>query len=115
MVGALRKHAPVLRAMANCSPAMRKGMVKAADPSLVRCLCECALNILKGNVPLSPTHKRSLGRRKKDLRALASRRGSITGKKRILQKGGFIGSLLAALGTLLPIGRTITKAFSGKS
>lgn len=76
---------------------MQKSMIKAADGDLVRCLCECALNILKGNVRLTPPQKSKLTRHKHSLRQLASGKLKIGKKKKILQKGGFLSALLAPL------------------
>jgi hypothetical protein len=67
------------------------------DRSLVDCLCECADNISKGNVPLTKPQKEKLKRNKAGLRALMKKSVSLKKKKAILQKGRFVGSLLAPL------------------
>ena len=89
----VKKYAHHLKVMGNATPSMCKAMVKSADAGLVRCLCECALNILKGNVPLSTLQKRRLARHKKELRCIANRKTSIATKKKVLQRGGFIAAL----------------------
>lgn len=99
----LKKYAGILKAMGVAPPAMCKAMVKAADPGLVRCLCECAVNILKGRVRLSPPQKTKLLRHKKDLRALVKKTGSSSSKKRILQKGGFLPALLDPIKFILKL------------
>jgi hypothetical protein len=66
-------------------PCIRKHIITKADGSLVDCLCECADNIVRGNVPLTKLQKEKLKRNKAGL------------KKAILQKGGYLGSLLAPL------------------
>ena len=81
-------------------------LIGKADKELINCICECALNILKGSVPLKPQDKKKLIKRKRDLRALTSKSTSIVDKKRIIQKGnGFLPMLLrpiiATLGSLL--------------
>ena len=99
----LRKYSPHLSVLASAKPTQCRALLKTADPGLVKCLCECALNVLKGNVPLSSTHKNKLKHHKKDLRILAARGKPISKKKRILQKGGLLPALLAPLfGTILP-------------
>ena len=45
---------------------LRKAILANADADLICALAECAYNILKGNVPLTPTHRRRL----KELREL---------------------------------------------
>jgi hypothetical protein len=71
--------------------------MKTASPELVRILCECCHNVLKGNVPLSATQKRRLRRYKDSLRELTKTRLSIKQRKAILQQGGLIGNLLAPI------------------
>ena len=93
----LKKYAPYLKVLAITSPKMCKAMVQHADAHLLRCLCECAHNILKGNVPLSPPQKKRLARYKKSLRTLLSKKASVKTKKRTLQKGGFVPALLQPL------------------
>ena len=72
----------------------------------MRCLCECALNVLNGNIPLTPADKKKLNKYKNKLRYLTNRKLSAQKKKKTLnQKGGFLGALLtpvlSALGGLL--------------
>ena len=96
-MSSLRKYSPHLHVLASSKPAQSRAILKAADSGLVKCICECALNIIKGNVPLSTTHKNRLRRYKKDLRFVAARGNPISKKKRVLQKGGFLPALLAPL------------------
>ena len=55
-------------------PCIRKHLITKADHSLVDCLCECADNILRGNVPLTKPQKEKLARNKAGLRALTKNR-----------------------------------------
>jgi hypothetical protein len=66
----------------------------------VDCLCECADNILRGNVPLTKLQKEKLKRNKAGLRALTKKSFSLKQKKAFLQKGGFLGSLLAPIASV---------------
>ena len=94
-----------LRLLKESSPKVRKQILKDCNSSLLCCLCECALNILKGAVPLKEGQKKRLARFKHKLRKLASKKTRRKIKKRIVQTGGFIGALLTPvlsfLGTLL--------------
>ena len=80
-------------------------MVDMCDRNLIDCLCECSKNILKGNVPLKRAQLEKLRREKHNLRLLALKRTPLRKKKKILQKGGFIGLVLgpalAVAGSLL--------------
>lgn len=99
------KTAKVLHAIYHLSKEQRKVLLKTADRRLVKGVCECALNTIKGNVPLTTTQKKKLAKHKNTLRKLSCKNlKSWQNKKRIIiQKGdGFITALLAPLiGTIL--------------
>lgn len=95
MSAKLKKSTPLLRVLAKSKPSVTKAVIKAADRDLVDALCECGLNVLKGNIPLTLQQKRRLARHKLALRSLVKRGGSIQKKKVLLQKGGFLGALLS--------------------
>ena len=71
------------------------------NKDLVHCICECAQNLLRGKVPLNKKQKTALSRRKKNLRELLHRNVSWTKKKRIIQRGGFLGALLGPIVSIL--------------
>jgi len=98
MSSQIRKYYPMLKRIVRMGNAARARMIKQCDRQLLDCFSECARNVLKGNVPLNKRQYASLQRRKKDLRTLRKR-------KAIVQRGGFLTSLLvpavAALGSIL--------------
>ena len=95
----LKNHLPLLQYMSRGKPGIVKALIRESGPDLVKAICECAYNTLKGNVPLTPAQYRKLRRYKKHLRTLADRKKSQKVKKRTLQSGGFLGALLS---TILP-------------
>jgi hypothetical protein len=97
----LKKHANELVYLQKARPCIRKHLITKTDRSLVDCLCECADNILRGNVPLTKLQKEKLARNKAGLRALTKKSVSLKKKKAILQKGGFLGSLLAPIASVV--------------
>ena len=99
--GKLRKYAHHLQCLKVASPTTSKAIIKSADAGLVNCLCEVGLNILKGNVAVTPSQKKRLTRHKQDLRRIGNKGLSLQSKKRILQKGGFLGALLAPLASIV--------------
>jgi len=101
MAGRVKKYGRELRVLSLASPAFAKKLMKAADKGLVDCLSECAVNILKGNVALNQTQKKKLQRHKYNLRNLAGKKVPLTEKRRILQKGGFLGLLLKPILSVL--------------
>ena len=56
----LHHHAPYLHVLAKGTSKQRHGVIQGANKELMRCLCECALNVLNGNIPLTPADKKSL-------------------------------------------------------
>ena len=97
----LKKHANELVYLQEARPCIRKYLITKADRSLVDCLCECADNILRGNVPLAKLQKEKLARNKAGLRALTKTSVSLKKKKAIIQKGGFLESLLAPIASVV--------------
>ena len=98
MTRRLKDHTHALQALSKSSKKRRTAILKHADKDLVVCLGECALNVLKGRVPLTPSQKKKLSRHKTHLRALANKKTTHAKRKRLLiQKGGFLGSLLVPI------------------
>jgi hypothetical protein len=79
---------------------LARQLIGGADPTLVRTLSECAINILRGNLALTATQKKRLKRYAGSLRTLSKKKGSVKNKKVLLMKGGFLGALL---GTVVPL------------
>lgn len=105
MSSRVRKQVSLLRLLSKAKPKTACAIIKAGDKQLMDALCECALNILKGVVPLSSRQRGRLQKYKHHLRALAKKTLSSQKKKALLQKGGFLGALLnpilGVLGSLL--------------
>jgi hypothetical protein len=103
----MKMYLPMLRRIMRLSEANKRRLIKTCDKHLIECFCECSKNILKGNVALKDRHLRRLRREKKNLRALALKKTPLTKKRKILQKGGFIGALLT------PVLSVLGSLFSG--
>ena len=104
----IKKHGPMVMAMMQSTPKIRKKLVKEASAPVVKCVSECCHNVLKGHVSLTEAQKKKLHSKRQQLRHLASKSISVQRKKRILnQKGGFLPLLI---GPLLPL---LTKAAIG--
>lgn len=98
MAKRVKKHLDTLRVLKTAKPKLRQSVLASADNDLIHCLCECAHNVLNGNVKLSPGQKKILGKHKKPIRDLASKKTALKKKRRILvQKGGFLPALLAPI------------------
>ena len=80
---------------------VRRDYVKKCNREVIDCVSDCAKNVIKGNVPMTGTQKANLRRRRNDVRALAIKKTSLTKKRRILQKGGFLTTLLPLVLSIL--------------
>jgi len=97
MAQTVQKIVPLLKRLQRMTPGERKKYIKSCSKKFILDLCECSRNILKGNVPLKSAHLNCLKRYKQSLRALSLKATSLTARKKILQKGGFLTALLPSL------------------
>ena len=83
------EQAPFLHVLTKGTHQQRSALLKRLHSALVICLCECALNILKGHVKLTPSEKLNLQRHRAKLRKLIDRNVPISQKRKVfIQKGG---------------------------
>lgn len=100
-----KKHLHLISNFAQLNKAQKKSVQKNLDKDQIKFLCEIAINLLCGNLPVNCEVKSKLKRFKKKLRKLASG-CAFEAKKKVLQVGGFLPGLLsilasAAIGPLL--------------
>ena len=53
----VKKHASTLKQLHKAKPSLRKAVISKGHDDSIRCICECALNILHGHAPISQKHK----------------------------------------------------------
>lgn len=84
------------------SIAQRKRLILAADPQIIKLLCEIALNILEGNIKLTPTHINRLKPFRTSIRRLVRQNLKLKEKQKKLsnQKGGFLPLLIPAIASI---------------
>ena len=99
MSGRMKKQAECLQMLIKTKNAkLREAILEHADAELIRALCECAHNILRGNVKMTPREKTRLRKYQTKLRLIARKNVSVKQKRRHLQQtGGFLPALLAPL------------------
>lgn len=86
-----------LELIKTCPKALRKQLLKKLPTRSVKAVCECSLNVLKGNIPLTCKQKKSLSKYKTTIRKIGSKKGSLFQKKKlIIQNGGFLNILIPA-------------------
>lgn len=72
-----------------------KNILQEGGKDLTNCICECALNLIKGNVPLTPYQFSRLKKHKRTLRVLSDKRVSKKKKKyTVNQKGAGLFPLI---------------------
>lgn len=99
----------VLKKLCKCNKKTQKQLLNQGGKKLQLCLRECALNVIRGNVPLSKHQFKKLRKYRKDLRELSHKRTSLKRRLKIEQKGGFLASLL------LPIVGSLASAAIAKA
>lgn len=97
----LQKNARALQGLSKASKNIQNSIVGSAPRDLIDTICECAHNVLKGNVSLTSDQYKKLKRYRTQLRELSSRRTSLKRKRSLLQKGGFLGAILARVAPIL--------------
>ena len=89
----LRMNEPFLHLLACSSVKRRKFLLKQATKKELASLFEICLNVLRGNLPLSPHVHKPLKQERNTLRKLADKKISLEQKKVINQKRGFLGTI----------------------
>lgn len=98
-----KNQAEILRSLCYLPKTERYALLRQVDLKIVKLICECAYNILRGNVPLSVEQKNHLRKHVNQLRELTRKGDKIEKKKQIIQRGG--GGFLPAI--LIPIVTTL--------
>lgn len=96
----IQKSLPLLKLLYKASPKMRKVILLQSGPDLMLSLCEIALNVLNGNIPLTSRQYDQLKKKKKQIRLIADKKVKIAKKNKLVNQSG--GFLLPLLGAALP-------------
>jgi hypothetical protein len=93
----LKKHINVLRVLAEPEPRIRKAILKSCNNDLIKVLSDCAHNIARGNVKLTPKQRTQLRPHIRNVRSLSNKAVKLGTKRNILvnQSGGLPIALLA--------------------
>jgi hypothetical protein len=101
----IKRNFDTLSVLKKASPKLRKAILSNSEKDLILALSEIISNVLSGTVKLSGKQKKHLHAHKKSLRRVIDKRVGIKEKRELLQKGGFLSTLLppalALLATLI--------------
>ena len=86
----------------------RNRIIDEGGLDLVRCICDCVHNVLRGNIPLKEKEKKRLERHKDCLRKLVNKKILDEKRKHLIQEGGFLGALIPTLVSI------VGKLFTGQ-
>lgn len=96
----LERNILILQALQGGGPAQRKRILQTANKDLLKSVCDCAQNVLCGNIALTEAQNKSISKHRKLLREVAYNDIDLETKRRKYftnQKGGFLTALLPAL------------------
>lgn len=97
MSARMRRNLLLLEALYKAPPRVRIAIVNNAGPDFINALCEIAVNVLRGNIPLTDKQYRMLKRNKTGIRLVANKKVRVSQKKKTInQSGGFLPALLGA-------------------
>ena len=100
MAERVKNRAGELSMLKNSLKQVQNAMIECCDRDLIECICDCAHNVLKGNVPITD-HQMQLTPHRHNLRELTKKRTSNKRRKEILQEGGFLGAILTPILSVL--------------
>ena len=97
----LQKHLPVLEWLKSLNTKEQLMIIKNANRGLLEVLSAIALNVIKKNIELSSRDISNLRKHENSLVRLAQRKHSLATRRKILQRGGLLSSLLGLLPALV--------------
>lgn len=93
MTTRMRRNREQLKFLCTCSKGQRANYIKSAPTSVINAVGDISNTLLRGKkIPIKPAHRSKLRRELNNLKKLAKKGGSISGKRKLLasQKGGSI-------------------------
>ena len=91
----------VIKPINKMTPKKRKQFIACCNRETLNCLCECAKNILRGNIKLSRSQLSKLKKHKSAIRNITLKKTPLYTKRKLLQRGGFISALIGPAISLL--------------
>jgi len=80
----IRSTYPSLHVLKSADSKLRKTIIANFNQETLNSICECALNVLRGNIPLSACSKRKVRTHKNILRKVADKIVSLAAKRKVI-------------------------------
>lgn len=92
-----------IKSIYNVSPRNRKSMLNLVPDESVHMICETLHNMIHpdSKIKLSPKQTKTLKKFRSPIRKLTAKDGSAKTKRKIIQTGGFIGSIFPIIASVL--------------
>jgi len=97
----VRKHARVLNGLRRVDDRVRVALMSKAKRDLVTTLVQCAREVIKRNPSFTPSQLEAVRRRASDISDLLRPGTTLTQKRNVLQRGGFLSALLTLIPSLV--------------
>jgi hypothetical protein len=99
----IEKYLSLLKDLSHAESKRRDQILRDADICFIKLLRECAINVLKGNIPLEKTQTKKLSRHAQTLVKFATNKPTNYDRQKqlLMKNGGFLPIILPALITAL--------------
>lgn len=104
----MQRNLALLETLHKAPAHIRRVILARASPDLISALCEIAINVLYGRVPLTTKQYNQLNKNKRLIRLIADKKVKTVKKKRLITQHGS-GFILPLLSAAIPF---ITSLFS---
>jgi hypothetical protein len=93
----------------SADPNLRKAIIANCNQEILKSICDSALNVLRGNIPLSACRKRKLRTYQDRIRKVADKSVYLSAMRKVINQRG--GLLLQLLSAILP---TLARLYSAR-
>jgi len=97
----LNAHGRILRALSGLDEASRRAYISEVKKDVIDTIVTVVRNLLNSTTKLTDTQLTRLRAKAKDIKDLLAPRASTETKRRVLQRGGFLGALLGLIPTVI--------------
>jgi hypothetical protein len=97
MAPSIKRHPQFFRKLKSANTSQRNHYINNATDDEIDSVCECALNLCRGNIPLTCRQKKLLFPHRNTIRRIAHTQDSDEARQLLKQRGGFLPALAAAV------------------